>query len=218
MKKREGFTLMELLVAAIIFSFVVAALATISATAHRHMFQSYRSNQVKTGVLLGMRAIQKNLSVATRIDFPAAAAQGDVLAFAVNVDQNTGCFPISAANQASWHYFCMANGTLYHHTAQFGGNSNPGCTTMGFPLNPFTIASYPNFCGPGGGGTVTLMTQNVSPATTLFSRRGFDGINEVDTVMIRLRSFWSAAGRGVGASSRDVDFSLDTVIKVNRPQ
>ncbi|MDO8805508.1 MAG: prepilin-type N-terminal cleavage/methylation domain-containing protein [Elusimicrobiota bacterium] len=225
MKEREGFSLAELMVAVFIFSFVAAALATISSTAHRHMFQNYRSNVIKTNVLVAMRDIQNNLSVATRIDVPVAGVQGDMLAFAVNVDQNSGCYPISAADTPAWHYFCIAvpvsancpsGNCLYHHTTAFGGNSNPACSGMTAPAAPFTTASYPNFCGPGGGGTVTLLMERAMPLTTLFSRRTADGINEVDTVRIRLRSTWDATARGFASTQRDVDFGLDTVVKVNR--
>lgn len=217
MKQRDGFTLMELLVASVIFSFVIAALVTISSTAHRHMFQSHRSNTVKTGVLLGMRAIQNNLSVATRLDVPGVGVQGDILAFAVNADQTTGCYPVGPGNVVA-HYFCISNNILYHHAITIAGNSAPACSAMTAPGNPFTAARYPNFCGPGGGGTVTLLTRNVSPLPTLFSRRNGDGVYEMDTVMVRLRSFWSAAGSGVGATARDVDFSMNTVVKINRAQ
>lgn len=218
MKQREGFTLMELLVASVIFSFVIAALVTISSTAHRHMFQSHRSNVVKTGVLLGMRSIQNNLSVATRLDVPAAAGQDDRLAFAVNVDQTTGCYPVGPGNVTA-HYYCLLNGVLYHHAVGIAGDSTPACSAMTVPGNPFTAARYPVACGPGGGGTVTLLTRDVVPVTTLFSRRGLiDGVYEMDTVMVRLRSVWSAAAVGADATARDVDFSMNTVVKMNRAQ
>jgi len=227
MKKRRGFTLAELMMAVFIFSFVAASLATIYSTANRHMFQNYRRNIVKTGVLVSMRAIQNNLSVATRVDLPLLNEQGTVLAFAVNVDQGQppgylGCYPISAADQASWHYFCLANDplipgsrSLYYHTGTIAGG--PPCgDTAALNWDPNTGYAVP-VCGPGGGGKVTLLMQYVPPDPYKpFSRRASEGINEHDTVRVTLRSVWSASGRGFGSSQRDVDFSLDSVVKLNR--
>ena len=90
MKNRAGFTLAELILSVFIFSFIAASLATIVSTTNRHMFQNYRRNVLKTNVLLSMRRVQNNLSVATRIDLPLAGARNTSLAFAVNVDQTTG--------------------------------------------------------------------------------------------------------------------------------
>ncbi|HBA61697.1 MAG TPA: hypothetical protein DCZ92_12975, partial [Elusimicrobia bacterium] len=49
MKKRSAFTLMELMVAILIFGFMSAAMASIYSTANRAMFQNYRGNFVKGG-------------------------------------------------------------------------------------------------------------------------------------------------------------------------
>jgi len=66
MKEREGFTLAELVLSVFIFSFIAASLATIVSTTNRHMFQNYRKNIIKTNILISLRSIQNNLSVATR--------------------------------------------------------------------------------------------------------------------------------------------------------
>ena len=217
MKKREGFTLAELILSVFIFGFISASLATIVSTTNRHMFQNYRRNIIKTNLLLSMRAIQNNLSVATRVDLPAIGGQGNVLAFAVNVDQMDGCYPISAGNTVSWHYFCLAaNTNLYYYTGTINGNAATACGTPGPALwNPGTGYTVPA-CGGNGG---TLMMENASPPPsvgTLFTRRPADGVNEADIVRIALRTFWSAAGRGFGSSQRDVDSTLDSVVKFNR--
>lgn len=218
MNKRPAFTLVELLVAIFIFSYIAASMATIYSTTSRHMFQNYRRNTVKSDVLIAMRAVQMGLTAATRLDAPARNTQGNVLAFAENVDQNTGCFPISnAVPQLTWHYFCLAgDNNLYHHSGQVTGNGIP----CGTPGGSTWGAAYPvPGCGMNiGGQTVTLLMRNVSPANGfLFSRRAADGIDEAGSVRIRLRSFWSAAGRGFGSSQRDIDFSLDTVVTANIP-
>ena len=220
MKSKAGFTLAELILSVFIFSFIAASLATIVSTTNRHMFQNYRRNVLKTNVLLSMRRVQNNLSVATRIDLPREGDLGTSLAFAVNVDQTTGCYPISAADPVSWHYFCLANGSrLYYHTALITGSA----VACGKPAPSIWCANDPVgkgcyavlSCGGVGG---TLLMEHVSPflSGALFSRRPLEGINEVDTVRVALRSLWSASASGFGASQRDINSTLDTVIRLNR--
>lgn len=223
MRKREGFTLAELVLSVFIFSFIAASLATIVSTTNRHMFQNYRSNTIKTNVLISMKAIQNNLSMATRVDTPAINNSGTVLAFARNVDQNTGCFPVTSAAPASWHYFCQAGTSLYYHTGNITYIAANACGTATPAIwNPLTVVPT---CGPGGGGL--LLMESVSPSLlfggALFSRRTTDGITGVDTVRVQLRSLWiAAAPAAVGANftttQRDVDTTLDTVIRFNRSQ
>ncbi|MGD9641550.1 MAG: type II secretion system protein J [Elusimicrobiales bacterium] len=232
MKNSRGFTLVELMVAIFIFSFMAASMATIYSTAHRHMLQNYRGNTVKTTMLLGMRAIQNNLSAATRIDAPAFGAQGNVLDFATNVDRLTGCYPVNlaaaAVSRPAWHHFCLGNDTampgtqaLFYHTANLPVSNIP----CGQPGSPVWNGVYPvplGSCGANmGGQTVVKLSQYVAPlpGQMIFSRRPAERINDSATVRVRLRSFWDASARGMGASQRDVDFSLDTVIaaSVSRP-
>ena len=233
MKKSRGFTLIELMVAIFIFSFMAASMATIYSTANRHMLQNYRGNAVQTTMLLGMRAIQNNLSAATRIDSPALGAQSNVLDFATNVDRISGCYPVNQAAAAisppTWHHFCLGNdptqpaGTqaLFYHSAPLPASATP----CGQPGSPVWAPAYPVPPGSCGlnmpGQTVVMLSQYVAPlpGQMLFSRRPAERINDAASVRVRLRSFWDASARGMGAAQRDVDFSLDTVISatVSRP-
>ncbi len=232
MKKRQGFTLAELVLAVFIFAYMSASLATIYGTANRHMFQNYRKNVIKTNVLLSMKTIQNNLSVATRIDLPAPGAQGDVLAFATNVDNLTGCYPVNQTsasanppNLPAWHYFCLASDpatpgfrSLYYHTGNLPGGTACGspAATIWCSNNPVANGCYAvPVCGSSGG-TITKLMQYASPLTTFYSRRPAEEINEANTVRVTLRSYWPAPAFGSG--QRSVDFSLDNVIMVNRPQ
>lgn len=227
MTNRKGFTLAELVLALFIFGFMSMSLATIYGTANRHMFQNYRRNTIKTNADFAMKVLHNTMATATRLDFPAYGAAENRLAFASNVDQS-GCYRISTADPASWHYFCVAADpvlpgvtNLYYHTGNIGGGA-AGCMAAA----PATWSpSYPAFCGPGGGGTVTLLMQHVasplpqppdSQTTFIFSRSPLDRVNEVPAVRIRLRSQWIAANRGYGGSQRDVDFTLDSLVSVNR--
>jgi len=223
MNNRKGFTLAELVLSVFIFSFIAASLATIVATTNRHVFQNYRKNIIKTNVLLSMKKIQNNLSVATRVDAPRPGTSGNALAFAVNIDQGRagpyypGCYPIIAGPRASWHYFCLANGNLYYYTGTMNTNGLSPCgnpaNTTNWDTRGYSAAAG---CGPGG----ELLMSNVIPmlsGTTLFSRSTTDGVAEGDTVRVKLRSQWvaGAPGVGLGNTQRDVDFMLDSVVKFN---
>lgn len=236
MKKRQGFTLVELIMAVLIFGFMMTSLATIYSTANRNMFYNYRTNIIKTSAGLAMRAIQNNLMTATRIDQPAFAGAGNTLAFATNVDQRSGCYPVNTsapAGSTAWYYFCVAPdpvyptmNDLYMHTGTINGG--PGCPQAnGFSYTP----PYPTFCGFGGGGTVTLLVQSVVPNPVLFSRRPTElvlvngvptltsSVTERDLVRVLLHAYWQAAARGFGqkGAQRDVDFTMDTVVKAQVP-
>jgi len=228
MAKRSGFSLPELVLAMFIFGFMSMSLATIYATANRHMFQGYRSSIIKTNGDYAMKAIQNNLSVATRLDFPAYGSGGNALAFATNVDQMNGCYPISQLDPAAWYYFCVTADAvmpgvsdLYYHTGPINGGT--GCMVA----NPTTwTGPYPAFCGPGGGGTVTLLMQYIvapnvqadAQSQFIFSRSAADGVREVPVVRVRLHSFWDAGARGFGSTQRNVDFTLDSLVSSNRTQ
>jgi prepilin-type N-terminal cleavage/methylation domain-containing protein len=228
MKKRAGFTLVELIVASLIFAFMMTSLATIYSTSNRYMFQNYRANIIKTNVGVSVKAIQNHLSLATRIDQPsglnagtALGASGNVLAFAENVDQMNGCYPITASAPASWHYFCLAPDPqdntvtdLYYHTGTIAGG--PGCpAASSFSYTP----PYPGSCGFGGGGLVTILMKNVNTFQPLFSRNTAQNVYERDVVRVILRSRWVAANANFGPNGvqKDVDYTMDSVIKASIP-
>ncbi|MBU2573393.1 MAG: type II secretion system GspH family protein [Elusimicrobia bacterium] len=234
LRSRKGFTLAELLIAVLIFGFMITSLATIYATANKHMFQQYRTNTVKSGASVAMKTIVNNLMAANRIDAPAPNASGNILAFAVNVDQNSGCYPISTLATAPFtptcHYFCLSGGFLYHHTTPITAVP-PGCpspVTCSTCFTQISTPGYPAFCGPGGGGTVTKLgavTQVlgiVDPnASGLFSRRTVDGIYEADQVKVMLRVNWDPAdmatpGVDLRTSGRKIDATLTSTVKINR--
>jgi prepilin-type N-terminal cleavage/methylation domain-containing protein len=230
MKNRKGFTLAEMVLALFIFGFMSMSLATIYATANRHMFQNYRRNIIKTNADFAMKLLHNTLTTATRIDWPVYGASGTVLAFASNVDQTTGRYPLNTAAAADWHYFCVAPDdqdptviALYYHTGRLsnGAGGVPSTNALNPAAPVFTTASYPA-CGPGGGGVVTKLMQHLaippSPVEVQnpFSRAAADGVREVPAVRVRLHSFWRADTRGFGNSQRDIDFFLDSVLTVNR--
>jgi prepilin-type N-terminal cleavage/methylation domain-containing protein len=226
--KRPGFTLVELIVAVLIFGFMMTSLATIYSTSNRYMFQNYRANITKSNVGIAMKAIQNTLSMATRIDQPAYGSTGNVLAFAQNVDQVSGCYPITNSAPASWHYFCLAadpdpamagQWALFYHT----GTINLAGTTACGSATPSTwTQSYPAFCGFGGGGTVTILMKNVDTSSySLFSRASGAPylVTEKDIVRVILRSNWQPSARGFGqnGAQRAVDYTMDSIVKASVP-
>lgn len=236
MKQRNGFTLGELLIATLIFGFMITSLATIYATANKHMFQQYRQNTVKTTASVAMKDMVNNLMAANRIDMPpfgtaadsCPSGSGNCLAFAFNVDQNRGCriAPASTPNSTpTWHYFCLSGNTLYHHTGAI--SPTPSDCSAAACTNCFTgAASYPVASCGGGYGTVTQLSNMVSPITygRLFSRRSNEGVYEQDQVKIMLQLYWDPAamidpqqaGGSLRTSGRIINTTLIGNVKVNR--
>ncbi len=220
--KRAGFTLAELIITTLIFGFMVTSLATIYSTANKHMFQNYRINTFKSNASIAMKTITTRLQEANRIDAPGLNVSGSILAFAVNIDKMSGCYPVNPAEVSSWHYFCHSSqitadcpsgSCLYYHTAVIAGGGI--C-----PSGPAWSGIYPvAFCGPGGGGTVTLLSSYLFPripAPALFSRGASSAI-----VNISLRVRWDPATNYVAGShdfrtsGKLIDSTLATAVRVN---
>ncbi len=113
--------------------------------------------------------------------------------------------------------------SLFYHTGTIGGGT--GCAAAAPTL---WVPSYPApaACGSSGG-TITLLMQAAVPNPVFFSRRNLEvkmvngvaknvvGVTEHDQVLIMLRSFWSASNRGFGKAQRDIDFGLESNVRVN---
>lgn len=205
----RGFTLMELVLSTVIFAMMISALAVIYGTIHRHMFQSYRENVIKSNLAVATKYIQMRLMTATEVDSPASGASSNNLGFATNVDAQTGCSPVNSALPNQWHYFCgpaacpspnSSRSCMYYHTGNVSG-------TGGCPSSSASSWSYPR-CGASGG-TVILMDvavpQSPYPAR-FFTRASADGINEIDQVRVVLRSIVQFL------SGKTVDVTHDTVV------
>jgi hypothetical protein len=220
MKRRKGFTLIELVVATFIFGFIIIAMAIIYSTITRYMHQNYRQDVWKTNTALAMRTIHHKLLVATRIDSPAFGASGAELKFAVNVDQLTGCYPISPGDPVTWHYFYLGSVSPAPPLSQLfycSGNITGGAGCANSP--PFPGA--PSYTCVGASPPI-LILDHVAPIVPVFSRQNAQDVNERDTVAVNLRIHWdptklSDTGKSLGASQRVINYSLKTVIKINRP-
>ena len=220
-KLRRAFTLAELLIAMLIFSFMMLSMVGIYSAANKHMFQNYRQNAVRSGALVAMKTITARLQEANRIDIPAAGAAGNVLAFAGNVDNFSGCYRINPAITPSWHFICHApavtvacpyGNCLYHHTGTIAGGG--GC-----PGGPYWAVSYPVVCGQSGG-TITQLAYDVVPTPSLFYRTDTDFAGR-PLVKVRLRVFWdpptdyTPGVRDFRSVGRRIDSTLVTAVKLN---
>ncbi|MCX5786338.1 MAG: prepilin-type N-terminal cleavage/methylation domain-containing protein [Elusimicrobia bacterium] len=215
--KRKGFNLVEVVIATLIFGFMLASLSSMYTTVNRNMTQDYRQNVIKINTVMAMRTIQQKLMEATKLDVPAFGSSGDELAFATNVDQLSGCYPISTADPVTLHKFCHFNGILYYYTTNLGGGGG-GCGSSTPLYWSGGAAAYPACGGGGGGWTSVQLLDHVSPATAVFSR----AINERDNVLVNLRVFWDPAvltvsGANLANAQRSITQSLTTSIKVNIP-
>ncbi|MBI4655427.1 MAG: type II secretion system protein [Elusimicrobia bacterium] len=216
MKHQRAFTLVELIIATAIFSFVlIPSLVAIYSTASKHMFQNYRQNQMHNTLLVSMKAIQNALAGATRVDSPAINTNSDRLAFAENVDSVTGCYPIDSNSPVYWHYFCISGTRFYYHRSNpIGGGG--GCPQGGAFGNP-----YPS-CGASTPVRMELANDWTLPTLSVqFTRRSgmFDPdiglvVTEPDLVEIRLGVNWQPTG-GYRATARPVVTTLVSKVRVN---
>ncbi len=219
-RRKPGFTLMELVMATVIFAMMMSSLVTIYSTIHRHMFQKYRENILKSDLAMAMKAIQSRLMMATRVDTPNFGGSSNVLAFTSNVDAQSGCSPINSAVANVWHYICTSacpspytgETCLYYHMGTVSRNTG-GCPCSATDPDRWT-GSYPvPNCGRSSGGdTVTLLARFIRPPKSppypsrYFNRTSAWGVREVDQVRVTLRA------RKVFMSGREVDVTLDTII------
>ncbi|MFH1618735.1 MAG: type II secretion system protein [bacterium] len=155
-KKRngsEGFTLVEVLVAVLIFSLVITGLAAIYATSQRYLSQSFKQNLIKGEIAMAAKTVTRALNLATRIDSPASGQEGDTLAFAVNIAED-GCRPMVSGPPTEWYYFCakskgvisgIPRGDLYMHSGSV-------TDVVACPANSPTSITYSvGSCGDSSG-------------------------------------------------------------------
>ncbi|HNW45453.1 MAG TPA: type II secretion system protein [Elusimicrobiales bacterium] len=216
MKKRMGFTLVELIIASLLASFMAVSLVTIYSTANRHIFQNYRSNKVKADVSLAMRAIRNATAQATRIDAPAAGNTSSELAVISNMDQLTSCYPIKSGIPAAWHYFCAVNSgnnKLYYYTGNYGGSCACPGSSCAAPWPP--PGGTPN-CGVTAGGTLLATYLD---STSVFSRSQnsttIPAVSDAASVGVRLNSTWTPSA-GLAISQRPVDYGLQSIFSISR--
>ncbi|PIU19610.1 MAG: hypothetical protein COT18_06595 [Elusimicrobia bacterium CG08_land_8_20_14_0_20_59_10] len=212
MKTRNAFTLVELMVALMLFGFMSAAMASIYATANRHLFQDYRGNMVKGNVTVAMRAIGNVMAQATSIDAPGTNAKGNILTVASNVDQLTGCYPLKSGLPVTLYKFCASGSDFYYGFKTFWPAA--GCVS---PLSGCCGAlAYPSGCGSGGGATwIKLLPGSLDTTSNIFSRKAAEKVNDLMSVRVGLTGKWTPPGN-LATLQRTVTFTLDSTFSVSR--
>jgi len=207
--KNKGFTLLELLISLIIFSFMLVTLSTVYATANRYFFQSYREDLLKNNFTLTFKFIKNKLSQATEIARPQVGQETNDLAFYTNLQKippgdtsypGWGCAPVG--NTATWHYFCVSNNTVYYYTGNITVNTCPNSSGL------------PNWIGgiSCGFGSPVILSSNINIPPGRSSYFGRSNLPS-NIVRVSLRLFWQASGR---YNARDIDDTKETYIMVNR--
>lgn len=193
MKKKRigegGFTLIELLLAMFVFSMVMAGLAVIYGTAVRQGSGLLLDTRTKAMGTVALRAIEKEVGQATRIEQPAYNTSGNHLRGWTNVSGEDGT-PSSTnmtgvAADRHWFHFCVrttalgstcANGTanpprcLFYYRGVNGGGysattgiSNATCGTAQDGVTPELLASA--LTAPTGGKPGYFMRSSAAGVT-----------------------------------------------------
>lgn len=220
-RNKKGFTLTELLISILIFSFMAMTLSTVYATANRFFFQSFREDLWKNRLTLTMKFIKNKLVTASDIETPSLGSETNILAFYSNYLKmppgtvaypGTGCAPTNAV-ASMWHYFCLSGDSLYYHTG-----------TIASPSVCPTIATTPNWigtiiCGQAGG-NITLLSQNIyvpAARTSLFGRVGLPR----NTVRVSVMLWWKTTQVRDATynykTSREIINTDEMYVSVNRP-
>ncbi|TBR23995.1 prepilin-type N-terminal cleavage/methylation domain-containing protein [bacterium] len=85
LKRAPGFTLVELMLATLIFSMVIAGLAAIYTTAFSQSGAVLRDARLKTTAMVAFKGMTQNLVSATRLDSPPKGGSGNVLRGCTNM-------------------------------------------------------------------------------------------------------------------------------------
>ena len=160
MKKRNAFTLMEVLVATMIFSFVALSMVSVYYAANRNVLQNFRSDKLKSDVSTAKRAIANVMAQATNIVLPGEGSSGDNLVVLSNVSSDASpCCPMAdpatlGAPAPKWHRFCIdGSRRLWYYTGEVSGCG--GCpdgalghvNSLGY--NGYDVNSTCGVTGPG---------------------------------------------------------------------
>lgn len=125
--RREGFSLVELLVAVAVGSVVLSALVVATSFASRRQVTIARDNIMVGQEVLSVEALRASLRSASFLVAPAAGAQTEHLAGYVNADESAGFAPILPGRPQSYFYFCLEQGPplrLYRYAGALGPPPN----------------------------------------------------------------------------------------------
>ena len=234
MKQRPAFTLMEVMVATTIFTFVGLTMTSVYLAANRNVLQNLRSDKLKSDLSSAMQAISVVMAQATSIVTPNEGSSGYNLVVMSNVESGNSspCCPMVPASYGApapqWHRFCVdTSQRLWYYSGTVG--SCGGCPNL--TRYSITAAGSDNNCGVAGNGRMLLAT-NINRAVPAFSReRQPSGslqkrtanaahtrlIDNRQTINVFLNTVWNL-NNSVNASQAPVDYTLESYFTVMQPR
>lgn len=212
MKSESGFTIVELIIASLLFSMVIAALSAIYATAFGQSGRTFREGRTKLMATMSMRALMRETAQATRIDLPAQDSYGRHLSGCSNAKADST--RITASEPSVRFHFCVRNSNrasgvcdgdpdaapcLFYYSKSNSGNC---------PVSDVTDSNCGNATGTMG--TPELLASGLEEVTGLpsdgyFSRRDSDFAQEDNSVRIVYN-----VTRPPSANSPKLYFQVDT--------
>lgn len=197
---RAGFTIVELMVASLLFSMVIAALAAIYATAFGQSGTAFREGRAKAMANVSMRVIMRDLSQATIIQLPAAGTSGRHLSGCTNAKADfTG---IKNTEPLRFH-FCVRNATLYYY-------SKIGTTCVASTVSDGNCGNTAGAMGAPELLATELETAINMPANTFFTRSASQFAQEGNAV----RAAFKVTRAPVG-NSKKLTFEVDTTMSAH---
>jgi len=212
MKKgtEAGFTLVELLITALLFSFVIAGLAAIYATAFQQSSRLFGDSKIKTGAVIALRAIQQEMARSTRIEAPNKNSSGSVLAACYNFAVD-GTHVESTEPYGSFA-FCVKSSA----GGSCQGSVTPPCMYYYQFSNSCASPSVvtTSNCGNSVGGSVPVLLvsdiqTSIDPqVSNYFTRAPGQGVYEDNVVRVAFR----VNGDPGGSRSRPLFYDVDTAL------
>ncbi len=206
---RKGYSLVEILVALVIFSFMAVALSGVFATANRFFAHQYREDLFKTRFVTAMKFIQNKMMTANEVLIPAPNNLSGYITFLSNVAVNPSstnqiCRPATAL-PSMWHYVCRDNGNrLFYHSGDLTISNCPTYTTI-------WLSNPPTTCGSGS--NPVFLSDNIS--SLVFSRQNLPS----NVVRVNMTLFSRAPGSQTsfaGTVGRDITQTFETYISINK--
>lgn len=207
---RRGYTLVEILVALVIFSFMALTLSGVFATANRFFHHQYREDILKTRFVTAMKYIQNKLMVSNEIISPTYGSASNNITFLTNAtlnpsNSNQVCRPYPQA-PTTWHHFCItpcsSENCLYYHSQTISVSNCPEYSA---------IPSINVTCGITN--PAVFLTDSIS--SLVFSRQNLPR----NIVRVNMTLYSQAKGSQTsyaGTVGRDITQTFETYISVNK--
>lgn len=212
----QGFTLVELLLAVVIFSMVMAGLAVIHSSAFKQGGRMVYDARIKHMATISHRALQMEITEATRLDIPGPGASGRHVRGFKNIAVD-GFQPINGiAGDTRWFHFCVSN------------NIAGSCGLANYPVGCLWYYSAPGaappviddgVCGNDAGGVkpqllathIASTVTGIVGADAYFTRDAANGVSEDNQVRANFR-LMQGATQNIGPPIR---FEVDASFNMN---